>query len=101
MEGIDQITQGKFDYKLNLEEYQGDEYQLAEGINHISEGLANAIGESVRDERMKANMITNISHDIKTPLIPSSIILVCCAGKKSITRMQNRILKCWNPKRCG
>ena len=26
------------------------------------------IGESVRDERMKANMITNISHDIKTPL---------------------------------
>lgn len=68
LEGIDQITQGKFDYKLNLEEYQGDEYQLAEGINHISEGLANAIGESVRDERMKANMITNISHDIKTPL---------------------------------
>ena len=51
LEGIDQITQGKFDYKLNLEEYQGDEYQLAEGINHISEGLANAIGESVRDER--------------------------------------------------
>ena len=45
LEGIDQITQGKFDYKLNLVEYQGDEYQLAEGINHISEGLANAIGE--------------------------------------------------------
>ena len=68
LEGIEQITQGKFDYKLNLSEYQGDEYQLAEGINHIGEGLANAIGESVRDERMKANMITNISHDIKTPL---------------------------------
>lgn len=68
LEGIDQITQGKFDYKLNLKEFQGDEYQLAEGINHISEGLATAIGESVRDERMKANMITNISHDIKTPL---------------------------------
>jgi signal transduction histidine kinase len=41
---------------------------LAEGINHISEGLATAISESVQDERMKASMITNISHDIKTPL---------------------------------
>ena len=51
----------------------------------LASGLANAIGESVRDERMKANMITNISHDIKTPL--TSIIQLyrsACAGKKSI-----------------
>ena len=31
-------------------------------------GLSNAIGEKVRDERMKANLITNVSHDLKTPL---------------------------------
>lgn len=68
LEGIDRITQGDIEYKLNLEEYQGEERLLAEGINHIGEGLATAISESVRDERMKANMITNISHDIKTPL---------------------------------
>ena len=71
----------EFDYKLNLSEYQGDEYQLAEGINHIGEGLANAIGESVRDERMKANMITNISMISRHRLHPSLIISVCCAGK--------------------
>lgn len=68
LEGIEKITQGDIEYKLELKEYQGDEYLLAEGINHIGEGLATAISESVRDERMKANMITNISHDIKTPL---------------------------------
>lgn len=68
LEGIERITQGDIEYKLDLKEYQGDEYLLAEGINHIGEGLAMAISESVRDERMKANMITNISHDIKTPL---------------------------------
>lgn len=68
LEGIGRITQGDIEYKLDLNEYQGDEYLLAEGINHIGEGLATAISERVSDERMKANMITNISHDIKTPL---------------------------------
>ena len=42
--------------------------QLAEGINHIVEGLNMVVSERVQDERMKANMITNISHDLKTPL---------------------------------
>ncbi len=68
LEGIERITQGDIEYKLDLKEYQGDEFLLAEGINHIGEELATAISESVSDERMKANMITNISHDIKTPL---------------------------------
>ena len=68
LEGIGRITRGEIEYKLDLSQFQGDELLLAEGINHIGEGLANAISESVRDERMKANMITNVSHDIKTPL---------------------------------
>jgi signal transduction histidine kinase len=68
LEGINRITQGDLNYKLNMDELKGDERLLAEGINHISEGLATAISESVQDERMKASMITNISHDIKTPL---------------------------------
>ena len=68
LEGIGRLTKGEIDYKFDLEDFQGDERELAEGINHISKGLAAAISESVRDERMKANMITNVSHDIKTPL---------------------------------
>ena len=67
-EGIRQITEGNLDYKLELKEYSGTERELAEGVNHIAEGLSKAIHESVRDERMKANMITNVSHDLKTPL---------------------------------
>ena len=70
LEGIRHITDGELEYKLNLEEFSmnGTEQELAEGINHIAEGLSKAIHESVRDERMKANMITNVSHDLKTPL---------------------------------
>lgn len=67
-DGIRRITEGELDYKLDLKEFGGGEKILAEGLNHIAEGLANATSESVRDERMKANMITNVSHDLKTPL---------------------------------
>ncbi len=67
-EAIRHITAGDLDYKLDLELFSGNERELAEGVNHIAEGLSSAIQESVRDERMKANMITNVSHDLKTPL---------------------------------
>ena len=39
-----------------------------EDLNHISDGLQTAVAEQVRAERMKAELITNVSHDIKTPL---------------------------------
>lgn len=68
LEGLNRITHGELDFKLDIKEFQGADRQLAEGINHIGEDLATVINERVQDERMKANMITNISHDLKTPL---------------------------------
>ena len=37
-------------------------------VNDISEGFTNAIEESLKNERFKTDLITNVSHDIKTPL---------------------------------
>ena len=68
LEGLERITRGELDYKLDLNEFHGTDMQLAEGINHIGEGLNTAVNERVQDERMKANLITNVSHDLKTPL---------------------------------
>lgn len=68
LEGIERITNGDLDYKLDLHDFQGADRQLAEGINHMGENLSVLINERVQDERMKATMITNISHDLKTPL---------------------------------
>ena len=64
LEGLERITRGELDYKLDLNEFHGTDMQLAEGINHIGEGLNTAVNERVQDERMKANLITNVSHDL-------------------------------------
>ena len=49
-------------------EYTGNELELARSLNSISGGLDRAINEQVKAERLKADLITNVSHDIRTPL---------------------------------
>ncbi|MBQ8982537.1 MAG: hypothetical protein IJ079_03020 [Lachnospiraceae bacterium] len=44
------------------------ERQILENIEHLGDGLHTALEQSIYDERMKAELITNVSHDIKTPL---------------------------------
>ena len=44
------------------------EQQILNNIEHLSDGLQKAVEQSIYDERMKAELITNVSHDIKTPL---------------------------------
>ena len=67
MEGTNRIKNGDIHYKLDI---IGDDNftTLAEDINNIREGLDKAIYNQVKSERMKSELITNVSHDLKTPL---------------------------------
>ena len=42
--------------------------QMAAAINDLGDGLRHALQEQMKSERMKADLITNVSHDLKTPL---------------------------------
>lgn len=67
-EALQNISKGDTGYKVDLEFFSGKEREVAESINNISTGLENALQEKVKSERLKADLITNVSHDIKTPL---------------------------------
>lgn len=67
-QAITNIASGDISYCVNLEEFSGKQKILADHINHIGENLDMALQEKVKSERFKADLITNVSHDLKTPL---------------------------------
>lgn len=67
-EGIEEIASGNMSYQIQTEGIRGADKALAEKINDIGSGLNKAVDEAMRNERLKTDLITNVSHDIKTPL---------------------------------
>lgn len=68
IEGIKRIRDGEVDYKLDLYALSGTNREMADAVNNIGEGIRKAVDTSIKDEQMKSDLITNVSHDIKTPL---------------------------------
>lgn len=62
------IYEGKNDIKLDEKELTGVLKEMSVYVNDIASGFSNAIETSLKSERLKTELITNVSHDIKTPL---------------------------------
>lgn len=62
------INNGNNQEKLNTENYIPEFRDTVNYINDVSEGIENAVQDRMKSERLKAELITNVSHDIKTPL---------------------------------
>lgn len=67
-EGGEKIASGDLNYKIDTKYMYGDFKGFADSLNNINEGLSVAINEKMKSERFKTELITNVSHDIKTPL---------------------------------
>ncbi len=67
-DAVHDIYEGKNDVRLDETNFSGDLKQFASDVNDIAGGFSNAISESLKSERLKTELITNVSHDIKTPL---------------------------------
>ncbi len=81
------LADGELDYKIVLDGLFLDFKEHAVDLNRIGDGMNAAVEQRTKSERMKAELITNVSHDLKTPL--TSIInysdLICredCENEK-------------------
>lgn len=62
------LAEGDLEYVAPKMKRLYTEQEIIDNIDHLSDGLHKAIEKSLYDERMKTELITNVSHDIKTPL---------------------------------
>lgn len=67
-QGGRRVAAGDYSEKISSEKMLPPFKEHAENINNVSEGISKAVEEQMKSERMKTELITNVSHDIKTPL---------------------------------
>ncbi|MBQ8496455.1 MAG: hypothetical protein IJ489_03245 [Clostridia bacterium] len=66
--GGEQIANGDLSYQIDTKSLLSDYKDFAVTLNRISDSMSVAVEERIKSERMKTELITNVSHDIKTPL---------------------------------
>ena len=66
--GAKALAEGDYSKPVDTRFLRGDMRQCGENLNKVQQGVQHAVEERLRSERMKTELITNVSHDIKTPL---------------------------------
>ena len=64
----ERMAKGEIDEKIDTQHMYWEFKHHAENLNSIGDGMAAAVEQRMKSERLKTELITNVSHDIKTPL---------------------------------
>ena len=67
-EGSEALAEGDLNYKLDTSHMVLSFKEHGENLNRIGEGISAAVDQRMKSEHLKTELITNVSHDIKTPL---------------------------------
>lgn len=62
------VSEGNFNEMLDASKFHYMNKTMADNMSNVTKGLNEAVKERMKSERMKTDLITNVSHDIKTPL---------------------------------
>lgn len=68
LDGMKKLQEGELSYQFETEEFDGFRREFVQALNGVHEVFLNSVMESMKNERMQTDLITNVSHDIKTPL---------------------------------
>lgn len=82
--GAQNIAEGKLDEQINTEKMIPELKKHAQNINNVGQGIDFAVQDKIKSERFRTELITNVSHDIKTPLT-SIINYVDLIKKEDVT----------------
>ena len=83
-EGSKRIAEGDLSHPLQLSHLKWEFKKHGQNLNNVSESISRAVDKQLKSERFKTELITNVSHDIKTPLT-SIINYVDLLKKENIT----------------
>ncbi|GHU63742.1 hypothetical protein AGMMS49983_07860 [Clostridia bacterium] len=86
--GIEEVSVGNVNYRIEVPEGSRAEFDvLSRRVNEISGAIQTAVESELKNQRLKTDLISNVSHDLKTPL--TSIITYTDLLKKEGLRSKN------------
>ena len=91
-EGINEFSYGNLDYRI-IEKGNDELEFLAKGMNYMAENLKNSIELERNQEKLKSELITNVSHDLRTPLTSIIGYLQLIDNEKTIENDKKRYTK--------
>ena len=89
-EGVERIKEGDILHTIDVDG-KGEFAKLAANINSITDGLKNAVDSELKSERLKTELITNVSHDIRTPLTSIITYVDLLKSEKDPTKVEQYI----------